>query len=228
MGTLINTIAVVIGGCLGLLFKKSLPERFVDVYFQAVGLFTLILGIQMALSMENPFLVVLSLVAGALTGEAFRIEDRTAALSDRLKRRMHIGNERFTEGFITATLMFCMGSMSVIGAIEEGLGQTSNLLLTKSLMDGCSALLLAPAFGVGVIFAALPVLIYQGGISLMVFFFAGDISQVYVDAITAVGGVLLIGLGINLLKLRQLKIMNLLPALVYVCLFLKLSLLIGG
>lgn len=223
MGTVINTVAVIMGGCFGLLLKKTMPDRFVNVYFQAIGLFTLILGIQMALLMTNPFIVVLSLVAGALTGEALRLEERTAALSDKIKVRMKIGNERFTEGFITATLMFCMGSMSVIGAIEEGLGRTSDLLLTKSLMDGCSALLLAPAFGVGVVFAALPVLVYQGGISLIVYFFASDIPQPYVDAITAVGGVLLMGLAFNLLKIKQLKIMNLLPALAFVCLFLYVS-----
>ena len=108
MGTVINTVAVIIGGCFGLLLKKSMPDRFVNVYFQAIGLFTLILGIQMALLMTNPFIVVLSLVAGALTGEALRLEERTAALSDKIKARMKIGNERFTEGFITATLMFCM------------------------------------------------------------------------------------------------------------------------
>ncbi|MBP6231232.1 MAG: DUF554 family protein, partial [Paludibacteraceae bacterium] len=121
---------------------------------------------------------------------------------------------------VTAFLLFCMGSMSIIGAIEEGFGKTSDLLLTKSLMDGFSALMLASALGVGVVFSSIPLLLFQGGITLMVWMFAKDIPTIYITEITAVGGILLIGLGFSILEIRKLNIINLLPSLVFICLFL--------
>ncbi|HOU26773.1 MAG TPA: DUF554 family protein, partial [Paludibacteraceae bacterium] len=137
-----------------------------------------------------------------------------------LKKKLRFSNERFTEGLVTAFLLFCMGSMSIIGAIEEGFGKTSDLLLTKSLMDGFSALMLASALGVGVVFSSIPLLLFQGGITLMVWMFAKDIPTIYITEITAVGGILLIGLGISILEIRKLNIINLLPSLVFICLFL--------
>jgi uncharacterized membrane protein YqgA involved in biofilm formation len=224
LGTLINAAAVVAGSCIGLTFKKALSEKYTTVYFQAVGLFTLVLGISMSLKISTPFIVALSLIAGGLIGECLKLEKRMNRLGDYLKERFKIGNIKFTEGLVTAFLLFCMGSLSILGPVEEGLtGKVSELLKAKSLLDGISSLLLASALGIGVLFSVVPLLIYQGGITLTVRFIGKDIPEHYINEITVIGGILLIGLALDLLNIKKLRIMNLLPALIFVCLFLWLS-----
>lgn len=220
IGTLVNASAIIVGGSIGLLLKKNFPEKYISIYFQAVGLFTILLGVKMALAVSFPILMVFSLICGGLVGEFFDLEGKTEKLGNWLKRKLHLNNEHFTEGLVTAFLLFCMGSMSVIGAIEEGFGKTSDLLLTKSLMDGFSALMLASAFGIGVLFSSIPLLLFQGGITIFVWVFAKDIPIEYINELTAVGGVLLIGLSINILEIKKLRIINLLPSLLFVCLFM--------
>ena len=220
-GTIINAGAVVVGSSIGLLLKKGLPDKYSTIYFQAVGLFTLVLGIQMSLKITEPLLVVFSLIAGGLTGEYCKLEERMNRFGDFLKVKFKRGNERFTEGLVTSFLLFCMGSMSILGSVEEGLtGGVSELLKAKSLMDGFSAILLASALGVGVLFSTVPLLVYQGGITLLVMFVGKDIPELYINEITVVGGVLLIGLAFGVLNIKKLHVLNLLPSLIYICLFL--------
>jgi uncharacterized membrane protein YqgA involved in biofilm formation len=224
LGTIINAATVIAGSSLGLLLKKGLPEKYTTIYFQAVGLFTFVLGITMTLKISAPLLVVLSLIAGGLTGEWIRLEDRMDSLSNLLKTKFRIGKENFTEGFITAFLLFCMGSMSILGPVEEGLtSNLSELLKAKSLMDGFSSLLLASALGIGVLFSVIPLVIYQGGITLLAQLAGKDIPETYINEITVIGGVLLIGLAFDILNIKKLHILNMLPALVYICLFLWLQ-----
>ena len=221
LGTIINVGTVVAGSGIGLLLKKGLPDKYSTIYFQAVGLFTLVLGIQMSLKITAPLLVVFSLIAGGLTGEYFRLEERMNSLGDTIKAKFKLGSDRFTEGLITAFLLFCMGSMSILGPVEEGLtGNISELLKAKSLMDGFSAILLASALGIGVLFSTVPLLIYQGGITLFVMFIGKNIPEFYINEISVIGGILLIGLSFDLLNVKKLHILNLLPSLVYICLFL--------
>ena len=221
IGTIINAGAVVVGSGMGLLLKKGLPEKYTTIYFQAVGLFTMILGIKMSLNISEPLLIVLSLIAGGLTGELFKLEEQMNKFGDFLKLKFKRGNERFTEGLVTAFLLFCMGSMSILGPVEEGLtGNISDLLKAKSLMDGISALLLASALGIGVMFSTIPLLIYQGGITLLVMLIGKNIPESYINEITVIGGVLLIGLALDILNVKKLRILNMLPALIYICLFL--------
>ena len=224
LGTIINAAAVIAGSSIGLALKKALSERYTTIYFQAVGLFTLVLGIQMSLKMSAPFIVVLSLIVGGLVGEFCRLEERMNHLGDYMKVRFKIGNEQFTEGLITAFLLFCMGSLSILGPVEEGLtGNISELLKAKSLLDGFSALLLSSALGIGVLFSIIPLLIYQGGITLAVRLIGKDIPDNYINEITVIGGILLIGLALDILNIKKLRIMNLLPALIFVCIFLWLN-----
>ena len=223
LGTIINAGAVVVGSSIGLLLKKGLPDKYSTIYFQAVGLFTLVLGIEMSLKITEHLLVVFSLIAGGLTGVFCKLEDRMNRFGDYLKTKFKRGNERFTEGLVTSFLLFCMGSMSILGPVEEGLtGGVSELLKTKSLMDGFSAILLASALGVGVLFSTVPLLLYQGGITLLVLFIGKDIPAIYINEITVIGGILLIGLAFDILNIKKLHVLNLLPSLVYICLFLWL------
>lgn len=221
LGTIINTGAVILGGSLGLIVKKNLPERFQDIFFQAIGLFTIVLGVKMAFDMNNPLFVILSLIIGGLLGEGLKLESRTELLSEKIKTLTKSKNDRFTEGLITAFLLFCMGSMSIIGPIEEGLkGGVSDLLITKSLMDGFSAFMLSSTFGLGVVLSAIPLLLYQGGITIFADFIGNSIEEDTIKNLTAVGGILLIGLGINILNIKHLRIINLLPSLIFISIFM--------
>lgn len=215
-GTIVNTAAIIIGGSIGLLLKKGMPERLKSMYFQAVGLFTIAIGISMVYNMQHILIVVSSLAIGSLLGEWINLEARVEGLSELVKHRFKIGNDRFSEGLITSFLLFCIGSMTIIGAINEGLGISSDLLYTKSLMDLFSAMLLASAFGVGVIFASVPLLIFQGGITLIAMFAGDFLSKDMIGGLTALGGILLIGLGINILEIKKLRIVNMLPSLIVI------------
>jgi len=222
IGTLVNTGAVIAGSVIGLVFKKALPEKYQAIYFQAVGLFTLLLGVKMSLDISAPLLVVLSLVLGGITGEAIRLEDRVEQLGCWIKAKTNSQNDKFTDGLTTAFLLFCMGAMTITGTIQEGLefGKTSDLLLTKSIMDFFSSIMLASALGIGVLFSAILILLFQGGITLLVALIGKDIPPEIISEITVVAGIILIGLGINLLEIKKLKIINLLPALLFISIFI--------
>ena len=221
LGTIINTGAVILGGSLGLVIKKNLPERYQDIFFQGIGLFTIALGLKMTLDMSNAMFVILSLIIGGILGEALKLEEKTEVITEKIKKFTKSRNDRFTEGLITAFLLFCMGSMSIIGPIEEGVtGEVSDLLLTKSMMDGFSAFMLSSTFGFGVVLSAVPLFLYQGGITIFADFIGNSIEDDTIRNLTAVGGILLTGLGINILGIKQLRIINQLPARIFICIFI--------
>ncbi len=220
IGTFVNTAAVLVGGTIGLLLKKNMPERVTTIYFQAVGLFTLAIGISMAVKMDHILIVVGSLAIGSLLGEWMNLEVGVERMSEYLKKRFRIGSDKFSEGLITAFLLFCIGSMTILGTIQEGTGGSSDLLFTKSLMDFFSGMLLASAFGFGVIVSAIPLLIFQGLLTLLAMYAGSFFTPVIIQGLTSVGGILLIGLGINILEIKKLRIMNMLPALLVVVLLL--------
>jgi hypothetical protein len=222
IGTLVNAGAVIVGGAVGMMFNKSMPERFKTIYFQAVGLFTIAMGIGMVYNMQNILIVVSSVAVGALLGEWMNIERAVDRLSEYLRKKLRIGNEKFSEGLVTSFLLFCIGAMTIVGAIDEGTGRSSEVLFTKSLMDGFSALLLASAFGLGVIFSAVPLLIFQGGITLLAMSASHFFTPEIIAGLTSTGGILLIGLGINILEIKKLRIMNMLPALLVVIVLLSI------
>lgn len=216
IGTIINVGAVIIGSLIGLLIHTKLSKRSTTIVFQGIGLFTIFLGIKMALKTDYLLIMVFSLVIGSIIGELLNIEKSINNLSEYLRRKIKIGSDKFSEGLITAFLLFCLGSMTILGAIEEGLGGRPNLLLTKSLMDGFSSIALSASLGIGVIFSVIPLLIYQGGLTLFAGYLQNFFNQVMINELTAVGGILLIGLGINILEILKIKISNMLPSLVIV------------
>lgn len=220
LGTIVNAGAVIAGGIAGMMFNKSMPDRFKTIYFQTIGLFTIAMGISMVWNMQHILIVVSSLAVGSLLGEWWNLEVGAERLSNYLKKRFKIGSERFSEGLVTAFLLYCIGSMTILGAIQEGTGGSSDLLLTKSLMDGFSSIILASAFGVGVIVSAIPLFIFQGGITLLAMYAGSFFTPEIIQGLTSVGGILLIGLGINILEIKKLRIMNMLPSLVIVAVLL--------
>lgn len=222
LGTIVNAAAVIIGGSIGMLLKKSMPERITTIYFQAVGLFTLAIGITMVVKMDNILIVVGSLAIGSLLGEWIDLEKGANKMSNYLKKKFSIGNERFSEGLITSFLLFCIGSMTIVGAIDEGVRGSHELLFTKSFMDFFSAMLLASAFGIGVVFSSVPLLIFQGLLTLIAIAASSFFSPAIIQGLTSIGGILLIGLGINILEIKKIRVMNMLPSLLVVVFMLWL------
>lgn len=220
IGTIVNTVAVVAGGTIGMLLNKRMPARVTSIYFQAVGLFTLAIGMAMAVKMEDILIIVSSLAIGSLLGEWMNIESWAEKKSEYLKHKFRIGNAKFSEGLITSFLLFCIGSMTILGTIQEGTGGSSDLLFTKSFMDFFSAILLASAFGFGVIFSAVPLFIFQALLTILAMLAGSFFTPEIILGITSVGGILLVGLGINILEIKRLRVMNMLPSLIIVVLLL--------
>lgn len=213
-GSLINTGAVIAGGLLGLLLKSRFPARVSTVAFQGIGLFTICAGVGMSGKSGNFLILVLSIVLGGIIGSLLDLESRFYRFVSSWQDKMKTSGDRFTEGFITSSLLFCTGSMAILGAIEDGLGQPPQLLIAKSILDGFAATAMAAAMGSGVLFSAIPVLVYQGLITLFAASLEGFLKGPVMNELTAVGGLLLVGLGLNLLEIGKVKVMNLLPGLV--------------
>lgn len=216
LGTFVNVAAVLAGGTIGLVIHSKLPARFTKIVFQAIGLFTLFLGFSLSLKTTNFLIMIFSIVIGSILGELLKLDLRMERLGERIKKISGAGSARFSEGFVTAFLLFCMGSMTVLGAFEEGLGGKPNLLFAKSLLDGVSSVALAAALGIGVLFSVVPLLLYQGGLTLLAAYLGQLFSEPIINELTAVGGILLIGLGISILEIKPLKILNMIPSLVIV------------
>ena len=216
IGTFVNVGAVILGSTIGIILRKKLPEKLTTIAFQAIGLFTIFLGITMAFKTEHYLILIFSLILGSIIGQLIDIDAWLTKISESLKKKWHSKNDKFSEGLVTAFLLFCMGSMTILGAIEEGLGGNPNLLLTKSLLDGFASIALAAALGIGVMLSVIPLLVYQGGLTLCARLFEQSVTLPIINELTAVGGIILIGLGISILEIKKLKVINMLPSLVVV------------
>lgn len=231
-GTLWNVVTVLAGAGLGLLIRGRLPERIIVVVMQAIGLTTLLVGIMNALDLgevsDPPGLIIglVALALGGALGEWWRIEEGLENLGAWLNRRLR-GQGRFTEGFVAASLLFCVGPLTLVGSIQNGLTGDNSFLILKATLDGLAALGLAATFGSGVLFSALTVLIYQGTLSLSAGLFANLIPDPYTDPrvllVNGVGGLMIVGLGLNLLDIKRLRIASLLPALAVAVLLYQLA-----
>lgn len=215
-GTLINAGAILIGSTIGLIAHKKLPQKITKITFQAIGLFTMFVGIQMALKSNNYLLLVFSLLIGGVIGSSLEIENKLQNLSKRYSKKNSNHRGNVTEAIITSFLLFCMGSMSILGSIEDGMGQEPKLLLAKSVLDGFSSIALTAALGMGVLFSIIPLLIFQGGITLLAGYITLYIGEPVINELSAVGGLLLIGLALGILEIKQIQVTNMLPSLVII------------
>ena len=222
IGTLINTAAVIVGSLSGLLIGRRIPARFLGFITQAIGIITLILGVQMAMKMvsvASGISLLLALIFGGLLGEWLAIEDAFASLGRRIENRFKFKDRDFVQGFLTASLLFCLGPMTILGSLQDGLQGDFQLLLLKSIMDGASSIFLAGSLGIGVLFSFIIVLVYQGGLTLLAKTLSGVFTDPVILALTIVGGALVICLGLNLLEIKKIKVANFLPAIVFTPLF---------
>jgi len=217
-GTIINIIFVLIGGGIGLFFGNRLPERVKQTVMAGLGLFTFVIGISMFLDTQNPITVLLALLLGGLLGEWWQIERGLERFSAFMEKRFAGGGgsteTNFVVGMVTASLLFCIGPMAILGSIQDGLSGDFMLLLVKSILDLFAAMAFASTLGVGVLFAVVPLLIYQGGISLLAGTADALLTEAMVAEMTAAGGVILVGLAMSsLLEIKKIRVGNFLPAL---------------
>lgn len=217
LGTAINVATILAGTGVGLLVGGRIPERARTTVLQSVGLVVLVVGVSQALRSDNIVFPLVSVVVGALIGEALRIEDRLESLGDRIRRRVEPDTKEtettFVEGFVAASLLFCVGPLAVLGSIADGLEGDIGLLTVKAALDGLVSVVFAATLGWGVAFSVVPVFVYQGVLTLL----AGRADSVLSDRMvlegTATGGIMVLGIALRLLDLRQMRVGSLLPAL---------------
>lgn len=219
IGTFLNIATVLIGGALGLFFGARIPDQLKATVISGIGLFTAAMGLQMFLNTENPLIVLGSLLIGTLLGEWWKIEDGLQnlgkILEQRFSREEEDGSNKFVRGFLAASLLFCVGPMTILGSIQDGLTGDYNLLAIKSVLDGFASLAFTSTLGAGVMFSTIVILVYQGGISLLAAQLNSIVTPSMMNELTATGGVILIGLAISsLLEIKKIRVGNMLPGLV--------------
>ncbi len=217
IAAVVNAVVVVLGGLFGLLLGGRLKEVHTETIVKALGICTMVIGITSSIVTSNILIVIICLVVGTILGELLRIEQRLDALGDWLKARVaKKGGGRFTEGFVTASLLFCVGSMAIMGSFDAGLRGDYNTIFAKSALDCVMAVTFAATMGVGVLFSGATVLVYQGALTLLAGIVEPFLSAAVVTEMSAVGGVMLIGTGMNILGLteKRIRVGNMLPAIV--------------
>ncbi|ABY95364.1 MULTISPECIES: DUF554 domain-containing protein [Thermoanaerobacter] len=214
LGTIVNSIAIIVGGTIGTLLKVGIPERFKNIVMQGVALSVMIIGISSGLQFNNLMVVIVSLVIGGIIGEALNIEEYLNKLGDTFQKKLSKDNSStISKGFVTASLVYCIGAMAIVGALKDGLSGDHSILFAKSVLDGISSIIFASTFGLGVVFSAISVFLYQGSISLGASFLQGLLTKPVIDDMTAVGGVLIFAISLNMLEIKNIKVGNLLPAI---------------
>lgn len=223
LGTLINGALVAVGSILGLFFTR-IPERYKETVIHGIGLAVILIGLQMAFSTSEIIVVLLSLLSGAILGELFRIEDVLNNFGNWIGSKFTTANSEtsVSQGFITATLIFCVGAMAILGALDSGIRNDHGILITKGILDGFTALVLTTTLGFGVMLSVIPIVLYQGAIALLATQIEKWLPEAFLNGLigelTAVGGLLIIAIGLNMLKITQIRIGNLLPSIITVIL----------
>lgn len=215
IGTIVNTSAIIIGGLFGVILKGNVPEKVEKTVMQGLSLAVMLIGLKMAFSLEgtnSTILVIFSLVIGGIIGEIIDIEKRLNNIGKLLQNKFG-DDEFFVQGFVQSSLIYCVGAMAIMGAIQDGLNNNPSLLFTKSLLDGTSSIAFAATYGMGVVFSALPVFIYQGMITYLASYAQQILTESMIMGLTATGGLLIFAIGLNIIKIVEIKIGNLLPAL---------------
>jgi len=218
-GTLLNVFTVLVGGTLGLLVGGRLPERFQNIVMNGLGLSVLVIGMQYALTTRNILIMLGAILLGGLVGEAMRISDGLDNLGNYLQKRLARDGDSpstFSKAFVTSSLVFCVGPLTILGSIQNGVSGDITFLAIKSLLDGFAAFAFASALGWGVLMSAVTVLLYQGALSVAAFLVASGVpsrDNPYIVEMTAVGGLIIVGVGLRLLNIKELKLANYLPAL---------------
>ena len=213
LGTIVNTIAIILGSLLGISLRRGISDQYRETVIAAIGLAVLLIGLKSALQTDDLLLVIISLALGAIIGEMLRIETHLEAAGRWLGNRLGGAGESFAQAFVTASLVYCVGAMAIVGALESGLKGNHQTLFAKSLLDGVTAIIFSSTLGIGVLFSALPVFLYQGAITFAATYLKPFLTPAVVAQMSAVGGLLIVAIGLNILDIKKLRIGNMLPSL---------------
>lgn len=213
IGTIVNTATVLGGSVLGLAIGQRIPENLKTLLMQTLGLTVLVIGIKMALTGTTPLATLACLLVGAVIGELLKIEDWLDRLGERLKRRFAGESSRFVDGFVSATLLFLTGAMTIIGSIQDGVSHDPSTLYLKAMLDGIASITMASVYGLGVAFSAGMILIVQGGLTILAASLGFLQAPAVLGSITAVGGVVIVAIGFNLLEFKRVRVGNLVPGI---------------
>lgn len=216
LGVITNALAVIAGALIGTIFKKYIPKNLGDVLLKAVGLCVIYIGIDGALKGENTLILIISIVIGTLIGTLLKLEDRFYGFSENIEKKL-VKNQDNTKqslasGFVSASLLFCVGAMAVVGSLQAGISGDNTMLFTKSVLDGISSIVFASTMGAGVFFSSIVVLLYQGIIALLANVVSPYLTTACVNEMTSVGSILIMTIGLNMLSITKIKIMDMLPA----------------
>ena len=223
-GSLANAFLIICGSLAGLLLRSRIPQKILELPVQGMALFIISLGVGMAIKTEHSLVVIASIALGSLMGELVGIEAAFEKLSARAEKRMGGASGGFSQGFVTASLIYCTGSMAVLGSFEEGLGGYPSLLLAKGMLDGMISVAMAASLGAGVLFSCVSVFVYQAALTLAAGWMQPFMSEAAITEMSATGGLMLMAIGVNLLGLMKIRIMNMLPGLVFAVVLVKLFL----
>lgn len=214
LGTLVNAAAVIVGGVAGLLIGKALNKSVADSVMTGLGLVVVYIGISGAFSGINTLVTIISISIGAIVGTLLKLEDRVVSLGKKLEEKVSKnGDGRIAKGFVSASLLFCVGAMSITGPLDSGLRGDHTVQYTKAVLDGIGAVVFASSLGVGVLFSALFILVYQGGITLLATFIEPYLNPAIISEMTCVGSLIIMALGFNMLGITKIKVMNFVPAI---------------
>lgn len=221
-GVLVNTLTVIIGSTIGLIFKKQIPEKLTNAVMTAIGLCTIAIGVTGVIKGENQLVMIISLVLGTVTGTLVGVDDKLTRIGDKFQKKrengekIHSDNATFSQGFVTASLLFCVGAMTIVGSMNAGVSGDNQMLYTKSLLDLISSSMLAASLGFGVFCASGFVLVFQGALVALAMFFGSFLNEFAINELICAGSVMIIALGLNLIGVTKIKVANLLPGLVFV------------
>ena len=218
LGTLVNSIAIIIGALIGLFLKGRLNERISKTIMEGLALCVIYIGISGALKANNTIVIIISIAIGALIGEIIDLDKIIGNLGRKIEEKFNKKENKISisEGFVTSTLLFCVGAMAIIGSLESGLNNNHSTLFAKSILDGVSAIIFASSLGIGVILSAVSVFLYQGSITLCAGLLSLILNEGTIQNITACGSLLIIALGLNMLKITKIKVSNLLPSILII------------
>ncbi len=218
LAVFVNMATVLIGSAIGILFRKRIKESYTKAIIAALALVTIVIGVTSAITTQNLLCVIVCMALGTMLGELLRLDDRINGAGDWLKNKVLKGKaegSRFTEGFVSACILFCVGSMTIMGSLEAGVNRNYSIIFAKSALDFVSSMMFGAAMGIGVPFSALFILVFQGGLTLLAGLVSPYLSQAVITEMTAAGGTILIGMGLNMLELseKRIKVANMLPAI---------------
>lgn len=222
IGTIVNTLSIIVGSLIGLLFRGNIPEKYSKTIQHAIGLAVVLIGIKSALKTDAILVVILSLAVGSLLGELLRIEERLDQLGNWIGRRISKESAGISKGFVSSSLLYCVGAMAIVGSMESGLTGNHQTLFAKSILDGIASVLFASTLGIGVLFSSISVFVYQGLLTVTASSMKHFLLPEVVSQMSAVGGLLILAIGIGLLEIKRIKIGNMLPA-IFIPLFYQVA-----